>query len=96
MGFFNLSRYQQNDYERRKLKDENKRLEQELKDQDWRRRSEKYEQEHQENLSRSQQERDAENERERRMNLLHTTLILQDEIEDLKLKHKFGIEEESK
>ena len=95
MSFFEDSRFKyHNDYETRKLYEEKKRLEEELKDRQWRERNAEYEREQQH--YREQEERQSRHHAgmEERMNLVHTARDLQDKLEDLRLRRKFGIEEE--
>jgi len=92
MTFFDLQKYRRDEYEVRKLHDENVRLEQELKDRKWREQSAGYEREQEDYRARERLERERENARELRFNLYHEKKELQDELEDLKLRRKFGVE----
>ena len=93
MSFFDLSKYHRNDYEIRKLHEEKQQLEQELKDRQWRERSAGYERERQHYREQERKEQQRENDREWRWNNQHEKERLREVIEDLKLRHKFGIEE---
>jgi len=93
MSFFDISKYRHDQDEIRKLHDEKTQLEQRLKDQRWRERTAEYEREQRHYREQERQERQRENDMEYRMNLqAHVKTILAD-MEDLRLRRKFGIEE---
>ena len=94
MSFFDLSKYHRNDSEIRRLHAEKVRLEEELKDRQWRERSAGYERERQHYREQERLERERENKREERMNLYEEVGRLGADLEDLKLRRKFGIEQE--
>ena len=92
MSFFDLQKYRRNDEEIRVLRNENQRLEQELKDRQWRERSAEYEREQQYYREREREERQRENDREWRWNMLGRVEAAETDLEDFKLRRKFGIE----
>jgi len=94
MSFFDISKYHRNDHEIRKLHDEKTRLEQELEDQKWQERSANYEREQEHYREQDRRERQRYNDMEYRMNLQNHVRVIIEEMEDLKLRHKFGIEQE--
>ena len=93
MSFFDISKYRHGQDEIRKLYDEKQQLEQELKDRQWRERSVEYEREQQHYREQERRETQRENDREWRWNMLGERDAIREELADLKLRRKFGIEE---
>jgi len=94
MSFFDIGRYRTDEYAKRKLQDENKLLQEEIEMRRYRERRDDYEREQQNHREQERLEQDRKNERELRFNLYEEKKELRDELEDLKLRRKFGIEEE--
>lgn len=93
MSFYDLQRFRREQDELERAVRDNKLLEERIENLKWQQRSEEYERERQDYRDRERQDIEAENERERRMNLMHETFSLQNRLEDCQLRHKFGIEE---
>jgi hypothetical protein len=94
MSFFDIGRYREDHYAKNKCAAENKRLQEEIEMARYRQRQDDYDREQQHFREKTQQERQRENDREYRWNMLSERDNLRDELEDLKLRRKFGIEEE--
>lgn len=93
MSFFDLQKYRRDEYALQKLKDDKERLERELEDIRWRERSDAYEREQQHHREFQEREQAKEEERNARWYFCETIENLRGEVEDLKLRRKFGIEE---
>ena len=94
MSFFGISRFRNDDHEQRKLENENKRLQEEIEMSRYRERRDDYDREQQ---LRCEAERRRCNEAEERENRRHRIDVihgLQVELDDLKLRHRFGVEED--
>ena len=92
MSFFDLQRYRREQHEIERAVRDNKLLEERIESLKWQQRSDEYDREQQDYRERERLERERENARELRFNLYHEKKELLDELEDLKLRHKFGIE----
>lgn len=93
MSFFDLQRFRRDqDAIERAVRDK-KLLEERIEHLKWQQRSDEYEREQQDIRDHERHQREFENEREWRMNILQRVQGLQDKLEDLKLRRKFGIEE---
>lgn len=92
MSFFDIQKYRRSEDETRKLLEHNKRLEEEIKDREWRSRSAEYDRERERHREFEKRERERENAREIKYNLYEEKIQLQAELEDLKLRCKFGVE----
>ena len=92
MSFFDLQKYRRDEYAKSKLEDENKRLQEEIDMARYRQRQDDYDREQQHYRAQERRQREIENERECRFNAIQASQELHDELEDLKLRRKFGIE----
>ncbi len=93
MSFYDLQRFRREQDRSERAARDLKQAEERIETLKWQQRSEEYERERQDYRDRERQDIEAENERERRMNLMHETFSLQDRLEDCQLRRKFGIEE---
>ena len=93
MSFFDLQRYRREQDRNNRAARDLRLAEDKIENLRWQRRSADYEREQEDYRARVKLERERENSREERYNLLEEKLKLCDEIEDLKLRRKFGIEE---
>jgi len=94
MSFFDLQRYRLKQHEIERAVQDNKLLEERIESLKWQQRSDEYNREQEDYRARVQLERERENARELRFNLYHEKRALQDELEDLRLRRKFGIQED--
>lgn len=94
MSFFDLQRFQREQDRSERAARDLKLAEERIESLKWQQRSADYEREQQHYRAQERLERDRENSREARMNLYERSRELLDEVEDLKLRRKFGIEEE--
>ena len=92
MGFFDLQRFRCEQDELERAARDNKLLEERIESLKWQQRSDEYEREKEHYRTQECLEQERENSREAQMNLLHNINILQEKLEDLKLRRKFGIE----
>lgn len=92
MSFFDLTKYRTDEYAQRKLEAENKRLQEEIEMSRYRERRDDYERVQQHHREFEARERAKEEEREMRFYHIEKIQSLRDELEDAKLRHKFGIE----
>lgn len=94
MSFFDISKYHNDEYARRKLADENRLLWEEADMARCRERRDAYDREQQDRHERERLDQERENDMEYRMNLQNHVRVIIAEMEDLKLRCKFGIEQE--
>ena len=93
MGFFDLQKYRHEQHDLERAARDNKLLEERIENLKWQERSAEYEREQEDYRERERLERERENSRELRFNLYEEKRELRDELDDLKLRRKFGIEE---
>lgn len=93
MSFFDLTKYRNDEYGRRKLEDENKRLQEEAEMRRYRERRDDYDREQQDRRTQERVEQQRENDREFRLNMINRVEAAETDLEDLKLRRKFGVEE---
>ena len=94
MSFFDLQRYRREQHEIERAVRDNKLLEERIESLKWQQRSDGYDREQEDYRARVQRERERENQREERMNLYEEVGRLGADLEDLRLRRKFGIEQE--
>lgn len=92
MSFFDLQRFRREQDRSERAARALKLAEERIETLKWQQRSDEYERERQHYREQERLERDRENQREKRYSLHEEKLRLCDEIEDLKLRRKFGIE----
>jgi len=92
MGFFDLQRYRREQYDLERAVRDKKLLEERVESLKWQQRNDEYDREQEDYRERVRLEQERENARELRFNLYHEKKELMDELEDLKLRRKFGVE----
>jgi len=94
MSFFDLQRFRRDqDAIERAVRDK-KLLEERIEHLKWQQRSDEYNREQQDSRAQEQLERERENQREEWANHYREVQGLRADLEDLKLRRKFGIEQE--
>lgn len=93
MGFFDVQRFRREQDRSERAARDLKLAEDRIESLKWQQRSDEYDREQQHYREQERQESKAEDERERVTYFFEKSQRLYDELEDLKLRHKFGIEE---
>ena len=92
MSFFDLERFRTEHDELERAKRELKTFEENIEQMKWQQRSAEYDRENEDYRAHVKLERERENARELRFNLYEEKRELRDELDDLKLRRKFGVE----